>query len=211
MSEMAHRFLRGADPAGSPLLLLHGTGGTEHDLLALARDLGPAMSSLAVRGTVEIEGGFAFFCRHSNRTIDEADITERLEALAGFLNSCRDHHGFAAPVAVGFSNGAIMVAALLLMRPGLLRGAILFRPLSPLSRELPTTMQATPVLIIDGANDSRRSRGDGLRLAQTLIRAGADVTHHVLDTGHAITSEDVAIARAWLTRTVPEAISERAS
>jgi len=209
MSEMVHLFAPGADPAGSPLLLLHGTGGTERDLLAVARDLAPAASTLAVRGTVEIEGGFAFFRRHPDRTVDEADIAERASALAAFVTSCRDHHGFAGPVAVGFSNGAIMAAALLLTRPGLLSGAILFRPLSPLSRDLPARMQATPVLIIDGRNDTRRSHGDGLRLAQSLTGAGAAVIHHVLDTGHAITSEDIATAREWLVGAVPEALGQR--
>jgi phospholipase/carboxylesterase len=107
-----------------------------------------------------------------------------------------------APIAVGFSNGAIMAAALLLTRPGLLGGAILFRPLSPLSNDLPAIMQATPVLIVDGQDDTRRSSGDGFRLAERLTRAGAVVTHHVLPAGHAITSEDRQIAREWLLKTV---------
>ncbi|WFU77401.1 alpha/beta hydrolase [Bradyrhizobium sp. CIAT3101] len=201
MSEIFHLFAPGADPIDAPLLLLHGTGGTELDLLPLARDLAPGMSTLSVRGTVDIEGGFAFFHRHPDRSIDGADLAERASKLANFLDACRAHHGFTAPIAVGFSNGAIMAAALLLTRPGLLGGAILFRPLSPLSRELPAMMQGTPVLIIDGRDDARRSRGDGLRLAERLTRAGAVVTHHVLSTGHAITSEDRQIAREWLLRT----------
>ncbi|MBR0856024.1 alpha/beta hydrolase [Bradyrhizobium liaoningense] len=196
-----HLFTPGADPLCAPLLLLHGTGGSELDLLPLARDLSPETSTLCVRGTVEIEGGFAFFHRHPNRTVDEADITERASILANFLESYGSHHGFAAPIAVGFSNGAIMAAALLLTRPGLLSGAILFRPLPPLSKDLPARMHATPVLIIDGHNDTRRSRGDGLRLAERLTRAGAAVTHHVLPAGHAITSGDRQIAREWLVKT----------
>jgi phospholipase/carboxylesterase len=122
--------------------------------------------------------------------------------LANFLDACRAHYGFMAPIAVGFSNGAIMAAALLLTRPGLLGGAILFRPLSPLSNDLPAIMQATPVLIVDGQDDTRRSSGDGFRLAERLTRAGAVVTHHVLPAGHAITSEDRQIAREWLLKTV---------
>lgn len=202
MSKILHLFIAGADPICSPLLLLHGTGGTELDLLPLARDLSPKRSVLSVRGTVAIEGGFAFFHRHPDRTIDEADITERASILANFLETCGSHHGFAAPIAIGFSNGAIMAAALLLTRPSLLGGAILFRPLSPLSKELPAKMYATPVLIIDGQKDTRRSRDDGLRLAESLGRAGAAVTHHVLHTGHAITSEDRQVAREWLAEAV---------
>jgi phospholipase/carboxylesterase len=202
MCKIFHLFTPGADPLCAPLLLLHGTGGTELDLLPLARDLSPETSTLSVRGTVEIEGGFAFFHRHPDRTVDEADITERASILANFLEACSAHYEFVAPIAVGFSNGAIMAAALLLTRPGLLGGAILFRPLSPLSRDLPAIMHATPVLIIDGQDDIRRSSGDGLRLAERLTRAGAVVTHHVLPAGHAITSGDIQIAREWLLKTV---------
>ncbi|MBC9883781.1 alpha/beta hydrolase [Bradyrhizobium sp. INPA01-394B] len=203
MSKVFHVFTPGADPVRAPLLLMHGTGGTELDLLPLAGDLSPEASTLSVRGTVAGDGGFAFFHRHPDRTVDETDITERASILADVIETCRSHHGFAAPIAVGFSNGAIMAAMLLLTRPGLLGGAILFRPLSPLSKDLPARMHGVPVLIIDGQNDTRRSRGDGLTLAGRLTRSGAAVTHHVLDAGHAITSQDRQIARDWLARTIP--------
>jgi phospholipase/carboxylesterase len=87
-----------------------------------------------------------------------------------------------------------MAAALLLMRPGLLAGPILFRPLSPFRAELPTRLDGTPILIIDGEKDSRRSPGDGARLAERMICAGATVTHHVLPVGHSITPLDRGIA-----------------
>jgi len=91
-----------------------------------------------------------------------------------------------------------MAAALLLTRPGLLAGAILFRPLSPFPRDLPAGLDGTPVLIIDGEKDARRSSGDGARLAERLTRAGATVTHRVLPVGHSITPLDREIARNWL-------------
>ena len=91
-----------------------------------------------------------------------------------------------------------MAAALLLTRPGLLAGAILFRPLSPFRDELPARLDGTPVLIIDGEKDSRRSPGDGALLAERLTRAGAAVSHHVLPVGHSITAMDREIAREWL-------------
>jgi phospholipase/carboxylesterase len=154
---------------------------------------------LGVRGTVAIDGGFAFFHRFPDRTIDEADITARIPALADFIETASTRYSFArAPVAIGFSNGAIMAAALLLTRPSLLAGAILFRPLSPFVGDLPPRLDGTPVLIIDGEKDSRRSPGDGARLAERLIRAGATVTHHVLPVGHSITALDREIARQWL-------------
>ena len=201
MTQLTHtyQFISGADPARPPLVLLHGSGGGEHDLVPLAEELAPGSPILGLRGTVAIDGGYAFFHRFPDRSIDEADITARTPVLADFIQATIASHGLArAPVAIGYSNGAIMAAALLLMRPGLLAGAILFRPLSPFAHDLPTRLDGTPVLIIDGEKDSRRSPGDGLRLAKRLIRAGATVTHHVLPVGHSITSMDREIAREWL-------------
>jgi phospholipase/carboxylesterase len=94
-----------------------------------------------------------------------------------------------------------MTAALLLTRPWLLAGAILFRPLSPFRADLPTRLDGTPILISDGEKDSRRSPGDCLRLAKRTIRAGATVTHRVLPVGHSITPLDREIAQNWLGQT----------
>jgi len=91
-----------------------------------------------------------------------------------------------------------MTAALLLTYPNSLAAAVLFRPLSPFTHDMPHRLDNKPVLIIDGDKDSRRSPGDGSRLAERLVRAGAVVTHHVLPVGHAITGEDRRIAREWL-------------
>jgi phospholipase/carboxylesterase len=91
-----------------------------------------------------------------------------------------------------------MPPALLLIRPSLLAGAILFRPLPPFTHDPPTRLDGKPVLIIDGNKDSRRSTGDGARLTERLIRAGAIVAHHVLTVGHSITVLDRGIARNWL-------------
>jgi phospholipase/carboxylesterase len=195
----AHCFLPGTDPGAAPLVLLHGSGGTEHDLMPLAAELAPAGARFGIRGSVAIEGGFAFFHRFPDRRVDEADIAARVPVLAAFIEASRARYTLTGrPLAIGFSNGAIMAAALLLSRPGLLAGAILFRPLSPFTHDLPHRLDNTKVLIIDGQKDSRRSPGDGLRVADRLMRAGASVTHHVLPVGHAITPEDTRIAREWM-------------
>ena len=116
--------------------------------------------------------------------------------LADFIEAASTQYSLTrAPIAIGFSNGAIMAAALLLTRPGLLAGAILFRPLSPFRDDLPASLNGTPVLIIDGEKDSRRSPGDGARLAERLTRAGAAVSHHVLPVGHSIAARDREIAQ----------------
>jgi phospholipase/carboxylesterase len=192
-------FIPGTDPMKPPLVMLHGSGGDEHELVPLAADVAPGSPTLGIRGTVPIDGGFAFFHRFEDRTIDEADITPRVSVLADFIEAASARYSFTrAPIAIGFSNGAIMAAALLLMRPGLLAGAILFRPLSPFRDDQPASLDGSPVLIIDGEKDSRRSPGDGARLADCLARAGAMVSHRVLPAGHSITATDREIAREWL-------------
>jgi phospholipase/carboxylesterase len=191
---MTHLFIPGTNTSGPPLVLLHGSGGDEHSLVPLAAELAPGSPALTIRGTVEIDGGFAFFHRRPDNTVDEADVDQRLPALADRIRT-----GFAQrPIAVGFSNGAIMTAALLLTEPTLLAGAILFRPLSPFPGDRPARLDHTQVLIIDGEKDRRRSPGDGARLADRLTAAGAVVTHHVLPVGHAVTDPDKQIARDWL-------------
>jgi phospholipase/carboxylesterase len=155
----------------------------------LAEELAPGSPVLDVRGTVAIDGGFAFFHRLPDRSIEDADISERAPVLADFVQATMVGHGLnKAPIAIGFSNGAIMAAALLLTRPWLFAGAILFRPLSPFRDDPSIRLDRLPVLIIDGEKDIRRSPGDGARLAQRLRDAGATVTHHVLPIRHSITS-----------------------
>jgi len=171
----AHCFLPGTD--GAPLVLLHGSGGNEFDLVPLASELAPNAAKLGIRGPVAIDDGYAFFHRFPDRRVDEADIEAKAPVLAAFIEASCARYNFAGrPIAIGFSNGAIMAAA----------------------RDLPHRLDTTPVLIIDGEKDSRRSPGDGSRLAERLVRAGALVTHHVLPVGHSVTAEDKRIAREWL-------------
>ncbi|MEU3011923.1 alpha/beta hydrolase [Nocardia asteroides] len=194
-----HRYLAGTDSSAHPLVLLHGSDGTESDLLPLAGEVAPGAPRLALRGAVATDGGYAFFRRLPDRRVDEVDLAGRLLPVAQVIEtSCAAHHFTRQPVALGFSNGAIMAAALLMTSPALFAGAILLRPLSPFSQDLPHRLDDIPVLIVDGSDDTRRSPGDGLRLTERLRRAGASVTHHVLRTGHLITAEDAALARDWL-------------
>jgi phospholipase/carboxylesterase len=195
-------FLAGTNAISAPLVLLHGSGGNEFDLMPLASELAPEKAKLGIRGAVAIEDGYAFFRRFPDRRVDEADLEAKAPVLAACNEASRARYNFAGPpIAIGFSNGAIMAAALLLAHPGLLAGAILFRPLSPFTHDVRHRLDGTPVLIIDGEKDSRRSPDDGLRLAERLMHAGALVSHHVLPVGHSITAEDMQVAREWL-RTV---------
>jgi phospholipase/carboxylesterase len=194
-----HLFIPGAEPSHTPLLLLHGSGGTERDIVPLASELSPKSSAVALRGPVPWEGGFAFFRRFGDRAIDERDLLARASALAEDIVQIGAGRGVAkSPVAIGFSNGAIMAAALVMLYPGLLSGAILFRPLAPLAADPDARIPETPVLIIDGRDDERRSPGDGARLAQRMARMGANVTQHELPTGHPLVADDLRLAREWL-------------
>lgn len=195
----AHQFITGTCRDKTPLVLLHGSGGNERDLLPLAEQFAPRSPILAIRGPLNIDGGFAFFHRFPDRTIDESDILARVPVLASFIESCCTRYALGMPpIVVGYSNGAIMAAALLLTRSVLLAGAILFRPLSPFGIDPPARLKGIPILIVDGKRDSRRSAGDGARLANRLRDAEATVSYYVLPVGHAISDLDIPLARMWL-------------
>ncbi|MEV6279984.1 hypothetical protein [Nocardia sp. NPDC051832] len=201
MSKLAHTvsFAVGADTTRTPVVLLHGSHGHESDLMPLARELAPGATRLGIRGTVDMGEGYAFFHRLPDRRVDETDIAARVPVLADCLETaCTNYKLTQRPLAIGFSNGAIMAAAMLLSRPGRLAGAILFRPLSPFIHEPGCRLDSTPVLIVDGAQDARRSPGDGQKLAEQLSAVGGLVSHHMLPVGHLVTAEDVEIGREWL-------------
>jgi len=198
---MPHPYvlIAGAEPSRTPLLLLHGSGGTEQDMVPLAAELVPRSMAVAPRGAVPWEHGFAFFRRFEDRSIDERDLLVRAGRLAEDIVQIGVDCRFPKPpIAVGFSNGAIMAAALIMLDPRLLSGAVLFRPLSPFAADLDTRIRKTPVLIIDGRDDERRLPGDGARLALRMARMGADATHHVLPAGHSLVADDLRLAREWL-------------
>lgn len=183
-------------------MLLHGSDGNESDLLGLAHRLSPTATKLGVRGRVVMLGGHAFFRRHADRRIDEEDLSARVPVLREFILGMERDLG-ARPVVVGFSNGAIMAAAVLMSHPELIAGAVLFRPLSPFATPPLVDLGGVPVLVLDGAHDERRAVGDGALLAGDLRGMHAAVTHEVLPAGHAITAQDESRARAWFRTTFP--------
>src|SRR5881394_3555931 len=129
-----HRYEPPAADAGPiTLLLLHGTGGDEHDLLPLGRVLLPGAGMLSPRGQVSEHGANRFFRRLAEGVFDQEDLARRTEALAAFVEAAARAYGFdrAGVVAVGFSNGANIAVSLLLRHPGVLRAAVLLRPMVP--------------------------------------------------------------------------------
>jgi phospholipase/carboxylesterase len=196
-----HKFqlIVGTDSTQPLLILLHGSGRDEQDMVPLAAELSPQSTAIAVRGAIPWEEGYAFFRRFADRSIDEGSVLTQAPILAEFVVGVGAQYSSGErPILVGFSNGAIMAAALISIYPDLAAGAVLLRPLSPFATPASTRLPGTPVLIIDGDKDDRRMPDDGRRLAENLTKAGAAVTHHQLPAGHAMTEADCALVREWL-------------
>ncbi len=192
-----HRHQSGR-PGSAPLLLLHGTGGDETDLLPLGALVAPGAPLLSPRGQVLEAGMPRFFRRLAEGVFDEDDLRRRVDDLAAFVAEAREAYGLPAPIALGLSNGANVAAALLLARPGVLAGAILLRPMPPFATPPGLAMAGTPVLVLSGAVDPLVPAATALRLAQDLRDAGAVVDHRTLPAGHGLSQADVAAAKAWL-------------
>jgi len=182
------------------LLLLHGTGGTENDLLPLGRSLGPDYNLLSPRGKALENGMARYFRRLSEGVFDIEDLKFRTHELAAFAEKASPAYDFDLDkiIAVGFSNGANIGASLLLLCPRLLAGAILLRPMVPLEPEIKPDLNGISVLIMSGRNDAVVPENQAEALAGMLLGAGADVTLNWHDAGHAVTNDEVIQARKWL-------------
>jgi phospholipase/carboxylesterase len=182
------------------LLLLHGTGGTEHDLLDIGSAVLPGARQLSLRGNV-LEGSMArFFRRLAEGVFDEADVIRRAGELAAFVTAASAEYGFspAGVHALGFSNGANIAAAMLLLHPQVLAGGILLRSMVPLVPAATPALAHARVLMLQGRHDPIIPLEQGERLAGLLRAAGAAVTVEVQEAGHGIVPRDVAVARGWM-------------
>ncbi len=184
------------------LLLLHGTGGNEHDLLHLGPLLDEGAGLLAPRGKVLENGQPRFFRRLAEGGFDLHDLRARAHELAQWTRAAASRYRFSLRrlVAVGYSNGANMGASLLLLEPGLLAGAVLFRPLVPLVPERLPRLHGVSVFIGSGRADATMTPEQPERLADMLRSAGAEVTLHWDNAGHALDRREISAAREWLIR-----------
>lgn len=193
-----HRYIPGADPALPPILLLHGSGGDEHDLLPLAERVAPGHALLSPRGKINEQGITRFFRRDEDGVWDLTDFNDRTVELGSFLRRARLAYGLGPPVALGYSNGANIGWSLLLKEPDALAGAILLRAMLPFDpRPLPD-LRGIPVLLIAAHDDELIPVERAGLLAALFGEAGADVTYEVLRCGHGLTGEDLKLASEWL-------------
>lgn len=181
------------------LLLLHGTGGDENDLIPLGDLLDRSANLLSPRGQVLEHGMPRFFRRLAEGVFDIPDLKARTQQLGDFIEGASTQYGFptAGVTAVGFSNGANIAAALLLLRPGLVKEAILYRAMVPLEFTPLPDLRGTRVFIAAGQHDPIIPPSNSERLAAMLREAGADVELRWAPTGHQLTREDVDASRAW--------------
>jgi len=196
---MKHIFKKGNDESLPTLLLLHGTGGTENDLLPLVNIVAPDANVLSVRGNVLENGMPRFFRRLAEGVFDEEDLIFRTKELNEFLDEAAEKYEFDREniLAIGYSNGANIAASLLFHYENSLKGAMLHHPMVPRRGiELPN-LSGTSVFIAAGTNDPICPPEESEELAQLLKNAGAKVEVHWENQGHQLTVTEVHAARDW--------------
>lgn len=195
-----HRFVPGADAAvGRTILVLHGTGGDENDLIPLAQAVFPGARLLSPRGNVLEGNSPRFFRRLAPGVLDLDDLAVRTDDLVTFVGVAANEYGFDAAnvIAIGFSNGANIAVSLLLRRPDVLRGAVLLSPMLPFEPETVPDLSGVAVFIGAGNLDPMVPAGQVEHLEAILAEAGVAVTLHRENVGHTITEREVMAARSW--------------
>ncbi|TMV50914.1 alpha/beta hydrolase [Paenibacillus mesophilus] len=196
---MKHLFRQGTNGSAPTLLLLHGTGGTERDLLPIAEAISPGSPVLSVRGNVLENGMPRFFRRLAEGVFDEEDLVYRTRELYEFIQQAAEQYGFDRNnvVAVGYSNGANIAGSVLFHYKDAFKGAILHHPMVPLRGLSLPDLYGSPVFIGAGTNDPICSPTETEELKGLLEQAGAAVTVHWEHFGHQLTRSEVMAAKAW--------------
>lgn len=197
-----HIFVPGEKPSSPTLLMLHGTGGDERDLLPLGRELWPGAALLGVRGNVSENGMPRFFRRFAEGVFDIEDLKSRTEELAQFIDAASERYEFSKKrlLVVGYSNGANIGASLILLHPHYLAAAILFRAMVPFVPDMIRDFSHLSMFIGAGRLDPIVPTGQVEELAAIFESGGADVTISWRQGGHELGEDDVRAARTWLSR-----------
>lgn len=198
--DFIHRYIPGQGEGGITLLLLHGTGGNEASMVPMGRALSSDAGLLSPRGRSLENGMPRFFQRFSEGVFNVEDIVLRAHELSKFVGWAANEYGFDPKkvVAVGYSNGANIAAALLLLHPKTLAGAVLFRPIVPLEPDIKPDLSGVPVFIGAAEQDTIVPVKETERLETLLRTAGADVTTYWQPGGHDISTTEIELARKWL-------------
>ena len=201
-----HVYWPAASTVSYHLLLLHGTGGDEHDMVPLADVIAPGAGIISPRGQVIENGSPRFFRRFSEGVLDVEDWRERSEGLADFVTSICAQHGISPKtlLAAGYSNGANIAQGLLLLRPEVLAGAILFRPMF-ITNDIPgKDLGGRPILLLGGSHDRIIPPDDLPQVAQQLDALGGHVTVKTVQASHGLVESDIILAKQWLVERTAE-------
>ncbi|WP_321474650.1 alpha/beta hydrolase [uncultured Paludibaculum sp.] len=196
-----HRFVPGAaDGPPVTLVLLHGTGGNEDDLIGLGRELLPGAALISPRGQVSEHGLPRFFRRLAEGVFDQEDLALRTRQLSQFVKSAMETYGVAhhRAVAVGYSNGANIASSILFTEPALFAGAILLRPMVPFVPAVVPDLRGVRVLLAAGQRDPIVEPANTAHLESLFRTAGASLALHYHPGGHELGQDDLAAARQWI-------------
>jgi phospholipase/carboxylesterase len=197
--EFIHKFEKG--PLPMTVLALHGTGGDETDLLPIARAVAPGASILSPRGKANERGAYRFFARKAPGVFDQDEVLTRAEELAEWIGWAVKEYGLNASkiFALGYSNGANIATAVMLLHPGALAGGVLLRPMRVIRPDPLPDLGGAPVLIAAGREDGMMPAGEAEALGRLLAEAGAAVDFAMQDEiGHELTPQDFSLAKKWL-------------
>jgi phospholipase/carboxylesterase len=206
-----HRFNRPQDPDGTTLVLLHGSGGNEADLMPIARRIRPRATLLGVRGRATEDGSNRWFRRTGATTFDQTDLRSEAEAFAGFIEGAVSSYGLEVDrlVFIGYSNGASFLAAVIQLHPGVVRRAILLRGMSTTENAVRGDLSGTHILMLGGRYDVLVRRTSAQ--VEDFRARGATVEVRTLSTGHELTNADVTEAAQWILQNVPGAATVQQS
>jgi len=195
-----HHYEAGSTPDTPTLLLLHGTGGNENSLVSIGKQLAPDVAILSPRGNVLENGNPRFFRRLAEGVFDHEDLVARTHELASFIQAASDEYGFALSslIAVGYSNGANIAASLMLLHPGLVTRAVLFRSMLPFQPTTPLDLHGTSALLLAGRYDNLIPATSVQALSNVLENAGANVQLDWQDTDHRLITDDLKVAQTWI-------------
>ena len=197
---MHYVYKAAANPEAITLVLLHGTGGNEHDLLPIANYFGNNINILSLRGNTDENGMPRFFKRLGMGVFDENDLEFRTHEMVAFINevAAKEKFDTSKIIALGYSNGANIAGATLFLYPNFLAGAILFRPMLPFqNKEIQPNENKTPVFLTSGKNDGMVTEVEIEKYTALLKLGGFDTQKVMLNTGHNLTQEDIDLSVKW--------------